>query len=210
MALPAGTRSRQRRGFATLAQVLGAVAQSGSAPRSHRGGQGFKSPQLHRVTAGQVACSISWLSVGEPMWEPSRRIVVWLGLRAVATGMRARGRPRSSTGVSCVRLSPPGPRSWTRFSGRSRAQKLPQGNSFHYASRSGERPAVPIPDARKPIVVALSSTSTHSISPAVTDGGSWADRARKHPPICAAFGLLCQAPHLAPNWMICAGHMSRG
>src|SRR5215469_14905969 len=25
----------------------GAVAQSGSAPRSHRGGQGFKSPQLH-------------------------------------------------------------------------------------------------------------------------------------------------------------------
>src|SRR5262249_3827181 len=33
--------------FATLAPVLGAVAQSGSAPRSHRGGQGFKSPQLH-------------------------------------------------------------------------------------------------------------------------------------------------------------------
>ncbi len=26
---------------------LGAVAQSGSAPRSHRGGQGFESPQLH-------------------------------------------------------------------------------------------------------------------------------------------------------------------
>ena len=83
------------------------------------------------------------------MWEPSRRIVVWLGLRAVATGMRARGRPRSSTGVSCVRLSPPGPRSWTRFSGRSRAQKLPQGNSFHYEPRSGERPAVPIPDAEE-------------------------------------------------------------
>ena len=34
--------------FARLTQVLGAVAQSGSAPRSHRGGQGFKSPQLHR------------------------------------------------------------------------------------------------------------------------------------------------------------------
>src|SRR6478609_260297 len=28
----------------------GAVAQSGSAPRSHRGGQGFKSPQLHPST----------------------------------------------------------------------------------------------------------------------------------------------------------------
>src|SRR5260370_27899928 len=39
--------------FATLSQVLGAVAQSGSAPRSHRGGQGFKSPQLHREIAGQ-------------------------------------------------------------------------------------------------------------------------------------------------------------
>ena len=33
--------------FATLATGLGAVAQSGSAPRSHRGGQGFESPQLH-------------------------------------------------------------------------------------------------------------------------------------------------------------------
>src|SRR4051812_581733 len=28
--------------------VPGAVAQTGSAPRSHRGGQGFKSPQLHK------------------------------------------------------------------------------------------------------------------------------------------------------------------
>src|SRR5208282_3208490 len=33
--------------FATLTGGLGAVAQSGSAPRSHRGGQGFESPQLH-------------------------------------------------------------------------------------------------------------------------------------------------------------------
>jgi hypothetical protein len=39
--------------FARLTQVLGAVAQSGSAPRSHRGGQGFKSPQLHPKAAGQ-------------------------------------------------------------------------------------------------------------------------------------------------------------
>src|SRR5699024_12658212 len=34
--------------------VLGAVAQSGSAPRSHRGGQGFESPQLHHGTQGPV------------------------------------------------------------------------------------------------------------------------------------------------------------
>src|SRR5580704_2196877 len=40
-------RSGQGPSFARLSQVLGAVAQSGSAPRSHRGGQGFKSPQLH-------------------------------------------------------------------------------------------------------------------------------------------------------------------
>ena len=39
--------SEARPRFATLAPGLGAVAQSGSAPRSHRGGQGFKSPQLH-------------------------------------------------------------------------------------------------------------------------------------------------------------------
>jgi hypothetical protein len=37
--------------FARLTQVLGAVAQSGSAPRSHRGGQGFESPQLHQKYA---------------------------------------------------------------------------------------------------------------------------------------------------------------
>ena len=40
--------------FATLSGVPGAVAQSGSAPRSHRGGQGFKSPQLHPEAAGQA------------------------------------------------------------------------------------------------------------------------------------------------------------
>ena len=45
--------------FARLTQVLGAVAQSGSAPRSHRGGQGFESPQLHRevFTFQQGPCS---------------------------------------------------------------------------------------------------------------------------------------------------------
>src|SRR6201999_1426612 len=40
-------RPTARRTFARLTSVLGAIAQSGSAPRSHRGGQGFKSPQLH-------------------------------------------------------------------------------------------------------------------------------------------------------------------
>jgi hypothetical protein len=38
---------KQAAEFARLTLVLGAVAQSGSAPRSHRGGQGFESPQLH-------------------------------------------------------------------------------------------------------------------------------------------------------------------
>ncbi len=36
-----------------LSTVPGAVAQSGSAPRSHRGGQGFESPQLHPVFPSQ-------------------------------------------------------------------------------------------------------------------------------------------------------------
>ena len=64
---------------------------------SHRGGQGFKSPQLHRVLAGRVVCSSFWLLVGEPMWEPSRRIPVWLGLRAVA---RAKTASTSTTGAT--------------------------------------------------------------------------------------------------------------
>jgi hypothetical protein len=44
---PTSTAREQPPSFARLTEVLGAVAQSGSAPRSHRGGQGFKSPQLH-------------------------------------------------------------------------------------------------------------------------------------------------------------------
>ena len=45
--LPTSSAREQPWSFARLTDVLGAVAQSGSAPRSHRGGQGFKSPQLH-------------------------------------------------------------------------------------------------------------------------------------------------------------------
>ena len=37
---------------ASLRQFQGAVAQFGSAPRSQRGGQGFKSPQLHKTIMG--------------------------------------------------------------------------------------------------------------------------------------------------------------
>src|ERR1700729_713337 len=75
--------------FARLAQVLGAVAQAGSAPRSHRGGQGFKSPQLHPGTAGQRhhsnRCYFAW----EPLWEPSRKLGAWPTVSAVATAMTA-------------------------------------------------------------------------------------------------------------------------
>ena len=84
--------------FARLTQVLGAVAQSGSAPRSHRGGQGFKSPQLHRVLAGQTPCSSFCRSTWEPLWEPSRRLRVWLGLHVVATEKTA---STSITGLDC-------------------------------------------------------------------------------------------------------------
>ena len=51
---------------------LGAVAQSGSAPRSHRGGQGFESPQLHpqsrrRSPAGTPGRGFAGLlSTGQP------------------------------------------------------------------------------------------------------------------------------------------------
>ena len=57
--------SGSRAGRADLLALLrpgtgrGAVAQSGSAPRSHRGGQGFKSPQLHprskAISASEMA-----------------------------------------------------------------------------------------------------------------------------------------------------------
>src|SRR5580693_8120561 len=54
--------SGPRLSFATLTGVLGAVAQSGSAPRSHRGGQGFKSPQLHPLVlvSDQARRSVTW------------------------------------------------------------------------------------------------------------------------------------------------------
>ena len=43
------------------------------------GVRGFKSPQLHREIAGQVACS-SFRPAG---WKPSRRGLVWLGFGCV-------------------------------------------------------------------------------------------------------------------------------
>src|ERR1035441_2205733 len=49
--------SGQGTSFARLTQVLGAVAQSGSAPRSHRGGQGFESPQLHLGSSTELPVS---------------------------------------------------------------------------------------------------------------------------------------------------------
>ena len=52
---------------------LGAVAQSGSAPRSHRGGQGFKSPQLHPDfrRSAVIAADLSYASHphGVRFWE---------------------------------------------------------------------------------------------------------------------------------------------
>jgi PBP superfamily domain len=67
------------------------AALPGCALSSHRGGQGFKSPQLHRVLPGQMACSSFWFSTWEPLREPSRRLPVWLGLglRAAATAKTA-------------------------------------------------------------------------------------------------------------------------
>ena len=42
---------------------IGAVAQLGRAPRSQRGGQGFKSPQLHGNLEGSIAWRILWILV---------------------------------------------------------------------------------------------------------------------------------------------------
>src|SRR5690242_14985281 len=67
---------RARLEAADVRERHAAVGSPSWALSSHRGGQGFKSPQLHRVLAGQVACSSFWLFVGEPMWEPSRTIWV--------------------------------------------------------------------------------------------------------------------------------------
>jgi len=64
-----------------------------------------------------MACSIIRLSVGEPMWEPSRRIAVWLGLRAVATAKTA---STSTTGATagtapCTRPAPGAGAGWSRW-----------------------------------------------------------------------------------------------
>lgn len=53
------------------------MAQSGSAPRSHRGGQGFKSPQLH------PSCRVRTLAESMPSEHPLRRllrlrVLVWI------------------------------------------------------------------------------------------------------------------------------------
>ena len=86
-----GRRDAREQGasFARLTQVLGAVAQSGSAPRSHRGGQGFKSPQLHPRYCRSDGLFDFCSSTLKPLREPSRRLSVWLRLRAVATAKTA-------------------------------------------------------------------------------------------------------------------------
>src|SRR6266567_4045942 len=69
------------------------------ATRSHRGGQGFKSPQLHRVLAGQVAYGLP-LGLSFPdscpilgaIWEP---ILFW------APPCSARRASRTGT-IECV------------------------------------------------------------------------------------------------------------
>src|SRR5215469_3615741 len=65
--------------FATLTGVPGAVAQSGSAPRSHRGGQGFKSPQLHILTSQDIGMTP----------EPSSGAGVLVSGMCPARGVRA-------------------------------------------------------------------------------------------------------------------------
>src|SRR6266700_3574405 len=70
--------------FATLTPVLGAVAQSGSAPRSHRGGQGFESPQLHKFSQvrglPQAADRTFKIVCHSDVTGTERRRVTWAGL----------------------------------------------------------------------------------------------------------------------------------
>ena len=74
----------------------GAVAQSGSAPRSHRGGQGFNSPQLHTFTRTTDA-------VGAP---PRRRSSCQRALRKsgarFSTNARTPSRPSGSAADSAI------------------------------------------------------------------------------------------------------------
>ena len=69
---------------------LGAVAQSGSAPRSHRGGQGFESPQLHHCDVSGHRAQMSWVIVNT---------LSLLGVFSVVVGSRGWGRGGSRGGV---------------------------------------------------------------------------------------------------------------
>ena len=79
--------------------------------RSHRGGQGFKSPQLHPSFPGQTPLGVNSApavcSPGVRFWEPvGSGPWLWLevaGLRAVATAKTA---STSTTGATARRRSP--------------------------------------------------------------------------------------------------------
>lgn len=92
-----GTADQRRNGFpSTPVRVLefhtsqGPVAQSGSAPRSHRGGLGFKSPQVHNDSSRAALGNGDEIPPGR---KTGRDLVVSAPARA-RVGPPGEGRPR--------------------------------------------------------------------------------------------------------------------
>src|SRR5271165_1825894 len=89
---------------------LGAVAQSGSAPRSHRGGQGFKSPQLHPGLPTELPVSYRQNCIGDRFLLCLKGLTS--ALAAVRAGFTGREQPVCSvpaaSGVAAARAGDDG------------------------------------------------------------------------------------------------------
>src|SRR4029077_2314140 len=76
---------------------VGAVAQSGSAPRSHRGGQGFKSPQLHPEDAGRRHAQLLLDRIGSHSGSQVVAFLAWPGVAMAKTASTSTTRPSAAT-----------------------------------------------------------------------------------------------------------------
>src|SRR4029077_16301757 len=113
---------------------VGAVAQSGSAPRSHRGGQGFKSPQLHPEVAGRRRTRLLLDHTGSHSGSQVVAFLAWPGVAMAKTASTSTTQPTAVTAPTTGLVRAGGVASY-----RSASVRTGSGSGRRSAARPGPR-----------------------------------------------------------------------